>query len=144
MPGGKRWVELIDYTWPCAPKVFRFLERIVAYVGATPDAGAVPNEKMDVPAFLDIEGTYLGSDESRGLYAAALAALAEFTAGQFDPPSQIEGPADQQWKQRLLAGLGQRSPESTYLAALFLERLWLLKGEFRSFHFTRNVSHASR
>jgi len=144
IPGGKRWVELIDYTWPCAPKVFRFLERIIHYIGGmSAEAGDSPNEKSSVPAFLGIENTYLASDVSRRSFATTLEALTEYVAGQFDPPGCPDGPVDERWKHQLSERMGPAEPPKVYLAALLLERLWLVKDQFKSFHFTRNVNQVS-
>lgn len=144
IPGGKRWLELIDCTWPCAPKVFRFLERIIYYIGnANAATGEPPNEESNVPGFLRIENTYLASDVSRRFFTTTLQTLAEYVAGQFEIPGLPEGPVDERWKVLLTQRMGPPEPSKLYLAALLLERLWLIRDQFKSFHFTRNVNQVS-
>ncbi len=136
VPHADRWLELIDCTWPCAPKVFRYLERIILATGALQEGGeALPDdlvsETNDRP-ILRIDGTYLDSDTSRGLFNASVSALAEFANG--DGASQGTGFGSQ-----LQHLLGDRSPQKVWLAALLRKRSKLFEESFKSFHFTRNA-----
>ena len=126
--GGERWLELISYAWPCAPKTFRFLEGIVYYIGSmTQAAGSAPDEKANVPDFLQIPGAYLDSDTSHRLYNAAIRPLSEFVREEFQPPIEPNVPTDQWFASLLTDVLDSPTPEKTYLAALLLQRILLFR-----------------
>jgi len=54
VPDGRKLLERIHSTWLCAPKVFRYLERLIAEIGAI-GSGAIPD---DTSPFLQCEDTY--------------------------------------------------------------------------------------
>ena len=53
-PDGKRLLDRIQSTWLCAPKVFRYLEKLIAEIGAI-DSDLPRNQ---APAILQCEDTY--------------------------------------------------------------------------------------
>lgn len=142
----QRWIDLITYTWPCAPKAFRFIERLIAAVGRVPaDGPSVPNELGDqLPTgLLRIDETYLDTPTSRRLYNTATAALTRFLGDAFQMGATSSGEVDPAWKARLTRLLAEPSPLTTWLAALLLVRLVFFEESFRSFHFTRNTHHVA-
>lgn len=139
-----RWLELIESTWPCAPKVFRYLERIVLAIGRIEQGGnTAPAELNDsLPGdVLQADGTCMGSGESRCLFDTGVSTLAKFVSGAF-PAEPVEGSGlDARFGSRLEALLGEPSPQKLWLAALLLKRVALFEGSFKSFHFTRDAQH---
>ncbi|MBN1917606.1 MAG: hypothetical protein JW889_06825 [Verrucomicrobia bacterium] len=138
----QRWIDLITYTWPCAPKAFRFIERLIAAIGRVPaDGPCAPTELPNkLPTgLLRIDGTYLDTDTSRGVYSTAIAALSDFVGEALRIDARTSGDVDPAWRDRLPRLLGKASPLATWLVALVLVRLVFFEESFRSFHFTRNI-----
>jgi hypothetical protein len=138
----QRWIDLITYTWPCAPKAFRFIERLIAAIGRVPALGpSAPIELGDqLPTgLLRIDETYLDTPTSRRLYNTAIAALIRFVGDAIRIGAANSSEIDVTWQDRLVRLLGEPSPLSTWLAALMLVRLVYFEESFRSFHFTRNI-----
>ena len=138
----QRWIDLISYTWPCAPKAFRFIERLIVAIGRVPDDGPSAPAQLDdqLPTgLLRIEGTYLDTPTSRRLYNTAIAALTRFVGDALRTGVKAAGEADPVWRDRLVRLLGEPSAPATWLAALLLVRLVFFEESFRSFHFTRNI-----
>jgi hypothetical protein len=140
-----RWLELIDSTWPCAPKVFRYLERIICRIGQVEEDGDTSPAELDSPlpdGILQADAACLDSDGSRRLFDTAAAALREFVANDFPAASGDGADTDGEWAGRLACLLGEPSPERVWLAALLLKRIALFEGSFKTFHFTRNPQQA--
>jgi hypothetical protein len=138
----QRWIDLIMYTWPCAPKAFRFIERLIGTIGRVPADGPCAPAELDdqLPAgLLRIEGTYLDTPTSRRLYNTAIAALTRFVRDALRTGPKDPDEVDPAWRDRLTRLLGESSPLATWLAALVLVRLVYFEESFRSFHFTRNI-----
>ncbi len=138
----QRWIDLITYTWPCAPKAFRFIERLIAAIGRVAANGPCAPVELnnDLPTgLLRIDATYLDTPTSRRLYNTAIAALASFVGNALRIGPESPGEVDTAWRDRLARLLGEPSPLATWLAALLLVRLVFLEDSFRSFHFTRNI-----
>jgi hypothetical protein len=134
----KRWLELIDCTWPCAPKVFRYLERLIVAIGRIEQgaAAAPPALTDELPAdILQTEGTFLDSDRSRTLFRTALDALGRFLGDEF-PVDATPGALDERWAERLADLLGEPSRPKRWPAALLLKRILLFRPSFKRFHFT--------
>ncbi len=137
----KCWLDLINSTWPCAPKVFRYIERLIIAVGRVGDVeGRIPPRITDsVPeGVLGIEDTWLSSDHSRALYDSALAALAGHVAGVFPADAADPKLVDAQLTTHLADLLGKSSPVTQWIAALLFKRITLFTDSFKSFHFTRD------
>jgi len=138
-----RWLELINSTWPCAPKVFRFLERIIIAIGemekgcdTSPDELAAKRRRESI---LQIEGTYLGSDRSHSFFDTSVRALGKFVLGAFPVAVPDETNLDTRFGSHLEDLLGDSSAQKVWLAALLLKRITLFKDSFKSYHFTRNA-----
>ena len=137
-----RWLELIDCTWPCAPKVFRYLERIMLAIGSVSEGcDATPDDlanEAEARPILQLEGTYLDTEKSRGLFDTAIGVLTEFVADDFPASGRGSG-RDRAFGTRLKRSLADRSPQRVWLAALLLKRISLFEASFKSLHFTRNA-----
>lgn len=137
-----RWIELIESTWPCAPKVFRYLERIILAIGELAEGDHVsPTElaaRRQCEALLEHNTTYLDSATSRRLFETAVCTLSSYVGGAFFISTPASPNVDAAFAARLQETLGETSPERVWLAALLIKRIALFEGGFRSFHFTRN------
>jgi len=71
VPNGQVLVDRIESTWLCAPKAFRYLERILLEIGAI-DSGKPP--KTNAP-ILQCEDTYPDAASHKAWYAAFMASL---------------------------------------------------------------------
>lgn len=141
-----KWLDMINCTWPCAPKVFRYLERLVVAIGrvGTGEEATPPKAADAMPGkILQIEGTFLDSKNSHGLFDAATQTLGNFLGDDFPTPPPGEGAVDAAFRTRLAEALGEASPETLWLAALLLKRILLFKDSFKSFHFTRNAQQVA-
>jgi hypothetical protein len=113
--------ECIHSTWLCGPKAFRFVERILWYIGHVDHAdeilAKVREGTLEVPRFLDCEDTYAAISEYPGWFADANAVCAQFR-DQEEPgtPHQAE----------LMERLGSYDPVKAWLAGLFAKKLALL------------------
>ena len=137
----ERWLTLIDSTWPCAPKVFRYLERLILAIGQTTETegGAPPRITDPLPdGFLEIADTYLATDRSRALYAAAVSALATYLANAFPAGAPVAWDVDADLAASLSRLLGEPTPVKCWPAALLLKRITLFADSFKRFHFTRD------
>ena len=135
-----RWLEMIESTWPCAPKVFRYVERLVLAIGRVCEgdtAPAVPGVPLG-RGVLGIERTCMGSADSRRLYDTAVRALGDAVAGEFPVEGAGDAEIDAEWAGRLKAMLGEPDAFRTWLTALLLKRILAFEGYFRTFHFTRD------
>lgn len=140
-----RWLELIECTWPCAPKVFRYVERIIIAIGGLMRGEDVSPDDLAArtgESLLQIDETYLSSDESRRAFRTAMSALAQFVAEEFPVTGLTRENIDGGFASRLRTALGAPSPERTWLAALLLKRIKLFEDSFKSFHFTRGPQQA--
>lgn len=139
---GQQWIDLIDCTWPCAPKIVRYLERLILAIGGIDDyPDDLPSTVADHfrgQEILQTSGSYLDTQTSRALYHAALSVLSRFVDGAIAPPPESTA-RDKQFALRLKTLLGDPTPEKRWLAALLAKRISLFAPEFKSFHFTRNM-----
>ena len=138
-----RWITLIECTWPCAPKVARYIERIVSAVGVAEDRlDATPDELAEHQrgkGFLHTEGTYLDTELSRKLFHTSLSVLSDYVSGSVAaPPDCSDSSIDSEFGDSLVSLLGDASPEKTWLAALLTKRIKLFADSFKSYHFTRS------
>jgi hypothetical protein len=143
MPAADRWLELINCTWPCAPKVFRYIERLIGAIGNAAGPDAAPPEPGETPVrtpSFRAESTYLSSDASRRLYRAALHALAAFVSDAFPTDVMPQSlPRDARFAEWLRSLLGETSPQKVWLAALLWKRIRMFEESYKSFHFTMNA-----
>jgi hypothetical protein len=141
------WLDLISSTWPCAPKVVRFVERIICAAGkiSTGNTSSIKILRESMPTtgtVLPVDGTYLSSQTSREMYDTVLHALGEYVQDEFPLPHKLATSRDQDWNARLKLSLGKRDDVKLWLTSLLLERIILFDESFKSFHFTRSVNHA--
>ncbi len=140
-----RWVEAITSTWPCAPKVMRFLEKIICTIGLIePNATSAFDElkRLVPPAgeVLPVNQTYLDSETSRRLYDTSIRVLGDYAGDDFCLPTPLPDEVDISWANRLTGSLGDRGPVKLWLVSLLLERIVLFEESFRTFHFTRCIN----
>ena len=141
------WLDLIASTWPCAPKVMRFLERIICAAGgitagSTSSFRTLEQSLAATGTVLPVAHTYLDSDVSRLLFDTVLHVLGGYVQDGFCLPVELPGSTDRKWADRLVSLLGGPDEVKLWLASLLLERIALLKESFKSFHFTRCANHA--
>ena len=135
-----RWLEMIESTWPCAPKVFRYIERLVLAIGRVSEGETAP-PALDAPlgrGVLGVKRTCLESADSRRLFDTAVRALGDAVAGAFPVEGTGGEEIDAEWAGRLKAMLGEPAPPRTWLTALLLKRILVFEEDFRTFHFTRH------
>ena len=109
-PDSKWFRDSIHCTWLCAPKSFRFLERILWAVGK----GRKPEPDDDIPGFLQAEDTYPDHDAAAEWWKAFLGALDAWWQGR-----DAEGDVADDVCRRL----GERTPVKRWLVRLFARRL---------------------
>ncbi|MDP6113685.1 MAG: hypothetical protein QGG53_17640 [Planctomycetota bacterium] len=103
LPGGKRLLERIHSTWLCAPKVFRYLERLIAEIGSIGSDAPLG----EVQSILDCEDTYPDFDADYEHFIELLENLQLWLDG--------DGEA--------LPHLGEMSPVKRWLAHLLRHKL---------------------
>jgi hypothetical protein len=111
-PDWQEFKAMIDSSWLCAPKAFRYLERLLWSIGkGQPVAG-------EVPGFLQVDDTYPDHDSASRWWRGFLASL---DAWWQDQPA--EGPIATDVGRRL----GDPSPVKRWLVRLLVRRLELLE-----------------
>ena len=100
----------IQYGWLCAPKAFRYLERLLWAIGQE----RPPRPDDRVPGFLQIDDTHPNQDEAAAWWQAFVAALEAWWQGQ--PAS---GPVVEDVARRL----GKATPVKRWLVRLFRRKL---------------------
>ena len=78
VPNGKKLLERIHSTWLCAPKVFRYLEKLIAEIGAIDGTDA----PTPADAFLQCEDTYPDFAANRQYFADLTRRLARWLDGE--------------------------------------------------------------
>ncbi|HUT36315.1 MAG TPA: hypothetical protein VNE39_22695 [Planctomycetota bacterium] len=109
-PDWKQMQFHTHYGWLCAPKAFRFLERLVWAIGQE----RPPRPEDRVPGFLQIEDTHPNQDEAREWWKAFVAALDAWWQGQ-----PATGPVADDVARRL----GAATPVKRWLVRLFRRKL---------------------
>ena len=103
VPNGKELLDRIQSTWLCAPKVFRYLEKLIVEIGSI-DTGAPPDE---TPAILECEDTYPDFDANRKHFSDLLERLRLWQDGN----------------EEVFPSLGETSPVKLWLAHLLWHKL---------------------
>jgi hypothetical protein len=114
LPDWAVWrAQLVEW-WLCAPKSFRFLERILWAIGQ--GRPLQPGDR--VPGFLRCEDTYPDQDQAAQWWADFRAALERWWRAQ---------PADSEVALDIQARLGAPTPVKRWLVRLFLHKLVCLE-----------------
>ena len=100
----------IEYGWLCAPRAFRFLERLVCAIGQ--ERPPKPDDR--VPGFLQIEDTHPSQDEAGAWWKAFVGALDAWWQGE-----PAGGPVAEDVARRL----GEATPLKRWLVRLFRRKL---------------------
>jgi hypothetical protein len=113
----------IQYGWLCAPKAFRYLERLLWSIGKERRAVHTRDHPMkngdEVPGFLQCEDTYLDQDEAAEWWRSFCAALQAWLCGE---KGQSDVAADVRRR------LGKPTPVKHWLVRLLVRKLELLEG----------------
>lgn len=130
-PDAKWFRDFIHCTWLCAPKSFRFLERILWAIGKS----RKPRPDDDIPGFLQSDDTYPNQDHAATWWRAFLAAL------------------DAWWQEQTVGGdvaddvcrrLGERTPVKCWLVRLFARKLRRLEENGEQFTHLVQPDHSHR
>ncbi len=82
------WFQTViaDSSWPCAPKAFRYLEKLLWCIGRQRPAISLPSFPLEnpdeVPGFLQCEDTWPNQDETAAWWQGYLEALRRWWQGQ--------------------------------------------------------------
>lgn len=113
--------NLIRHSWLCAPKAFRFLERLLWCVGKEKIVVHLPDHPRadgeDVPDFLQCRDTYPDLAEARGWVRGFSRGLRSWLAG---------GPPDGCAAQDVHHRLGDRSDLKVWVCRLYLKKMEFL------------------
>ncbi len=113
--------DVIQGSWLCAPKAFRFLERVLWCVGKGRRVVATPGFPLSdgdtVPGFLECEDTYRNMADRREWLQAFAAGLRAWLAAA-EPASEIAADCHRR--------LGERSPTKQWLVGLLLRKVELV------------------
>jgi len=96
----ERWLDVITSTWPCAPKVMRYMEKIIGAIGRLGENGSSSFDELvqSAPAegeVLPVLQTYLSSETSRRLYDTSIRALGVYAGDAFCPPATLPDGIDE-------------------------------------------------
>jgi hypothetical protein len=128
VPDAERWLDQIESTWPCAPKVFRYIERLILAIGALAGGASGTVRELcgadnDRPV-LEWEGTCLDETASRLLLDSVVGALVEYLGADYGVETPC-GHAQSEFGETLTEHLPARCPARVWLAALLLKRILL-------------------
>ena len=117
-----RWFRGFIYdSWLCAPKAFRFLERLLWCVGKEKRVVSLPSHPLEngdkVPGFLQCEDTYRNGTEGREWVRGFVSGIRSWIAGR-KPDAEV--PSD------IHRRLGARTPLRLWLAGLYLRKIEFL------------------
>jgi len=112
--------SVIRDSWLCAPKAFRFLERLLWCIGKGKPSVSLPSHRIDgdtVPGFLQCEDTYPDSREAKEWVRAFVAGMRSWIAGH-QPSGEVES--------GIHLRLGHQKPIKSWLTGLYLRKIELL------------------
>jgi hypothetical protein len=107
MPGGKELLVRIESTWLCAPKVFRYLEKLILEIGGI-DSEKVPDSEISI---LQCEDSYPDFTSYKGWYSSFMSLLTAWLENKHEPSSE----------------LGYRTPAKHWLARILRHKLQLFE-----------------
>ncbi|MFB0504092.1 MAG: hypothetical protein ACETWE_09680 [Candidatus Bathyarchaeia archaeon] len=85
MPAGKELLVRIESTWLCAPKVFRYLEKLILEIGKS-DLEKVPDSGVSI---LQCEDSYPGFASCRSWYSSFMSSLTAWLEEKYEPSSEL-------------------------------------------------------
>ena len=116
-PDWEWFQHVIEWSWLCAPKAFRFLEKLLWCLGKERQAVALPSFPLenadDVPGFLQCEDTYPHPHEAAQWWRSFLGALQAWGRGE-----QAAGEAADDVARRL----GEPTPVKRWLVRLLVRK----------------------
>jgi len=136
-PAWEEYRSYITYGWLCAPKAFRYLERLLWAIGHERIGTPLMPSNEDVPDFLQIADTVPNQDEAALWWRLFCEALDAWWRGQPVTANSVAGDVNRR--------LGGATPVKQWLVRLLLKKLKML--EANGEEFTRLVNpppHAFR
>lgn len=113
--------SLIHDSWLCAPKAFRFLERLLWCIGKERRCISLPSHPLEngdkVPRFLECEDTYPDPSEARLWVSCFVSGMRSWLSRK-----QPQGPPQAGVHKRL----GERTPMKSWLLGLYLKKIEFL------------------
>lgn len=85
IPGGKKLLDRIESTWLCAPKVFRYLEKLILEIGSI-NSGNIPNNDVSI---LQCEDTYPDIASYKRWYSPFISSLKAWLDGNCKALSEL-------------------------------------------------------
>ena len=111
VPDGEGILIGIEETWLCAPKVFRYLEKLIVEIG-TLRSGSTPSDQVSI---LQCEDTYPNTASYQKWYASFMSSLTAWLEGD----------------REAVAELGDVTPVKHWLARIFRHKLRLYEKHTR-------------
>jgi len=108
-PESKEWLYYVTYGWLCAPKAFRYLERLIWAIGA----GRPPSADMMAPQFLGVEDLIPDQTAAAEWWREVKVALTSYWRN-----GTVTGPRAADINYRL----GEPTPVRRWLVRLFVAR----------------------
>ncbi|MDY7010522.1 MAG: hypothetical protein SVV80_07180 [Planctomycetota bacterium] len=106
----KWFLDAIHHSWLCAPKAFRFLERLIWAIGKE----RPPGDADEIPGFLRCEDTYPNQDKTAQWWRSFVAALKGWQCEKYEHGDVADKVNDL---------LGQPNPVKCWLVRLFIRKL---------------------
>ena len=85
MPDGEKLLDRIESTWLCAPKVFRYLEKLILEIGSI-GLENIPNSDVSI---LQCEDTYPDIASYKRLYSLFMSSLTAWLEGNREALSEL-------------------------------------------------------
>ena len=112
---------IVEFSWPCAPKAFRFMEKTLWCIGRQKPVISLPSFPLDhpeeVPSFLDPADTHIDREPASQWWGQFLAALRDWWQGR---------PLSTEVARQMAARLGPSTPVKRWLVRLLVRRLEVL------------------
>ena len=113
---------IVEFSWPCAPKAFRYMEGLLWSIGKEGPAVALPDYPLEnaeeVPGFLRCEDTWPDQDKAAQWWRSFLGALRGWWRGQPEKGHVAE---------EVNQCLGEVTPVKRWLVRLLVRRLDMLE-----------------
>ena len=115
--------NVIEWSWLCGPKAFRFLEKLLWCIGKERQAAGLPSYPLqnadDIPGFLQCEDAYPNPQEAGQWWRSFLAALRVWCGGR----------ATGEVADDLAGRLGEPTPVKRWLVRLLIRKCELYGGQ---------------